>query len=174
MIELDKSDINWINKEIRDKGHIKVLDDLLHNLDVTRYLPDGIRITATTYYTYKVDLLYYDYVINDGIDNGLLTDEQCQEYRNKLDERIAANIEYEKIDIPIDPYKNANNGKRKTKTSTKKVRTARTTDVFSREVTTEYVDEKGGLSKKPKKKTPAERRLEILSKKAIKINFNLK
>ena len=174
MIELDNSDINWINKEIRDKGYIKVLDDLLHSLDVTRYLPEGIRITATTYYTYKIDLLYYDYVINDGIDNGLLTDEQCQEYRNKLDERIAANIEYEKIDIPIDPYKNANNKKRKTKTSTKKVRTARTTDVFSGEVTTEYVDEKGGLSKKPKKKTPAERRLEILSKKAIKINFNMK
>lgn len=174
MIELDKSDINWINKEIRDKGHIKVLDDLLHSLNVTRYLPDGIRITATTYYTYKVDLLYYDYVINDGIDNGLLTDEQCQKYRNKLDERIAANTEYEKIDIPIDPYKNANNGKRKTKISTKKTRTARTTNVFTGEVTTIQLDDKGGIIDKPKKKTPAERRLEILNKKAIKINFNLK
>jgi hypothetical protein len=151
MIKLDKIDINFINSEINNKGHCKVLDELLHSLDVTRHLPDGMRITATTYYTYHADLARYDYTIKDAVAKNILSNEQYNLYCNKFNERIAANLEYEKLNPPINPYKD---GKRKISKNPRSTRKARTTDMFTGEITISTINDKGGIVRSKKIKMP--------------------
>lgn len=150
MIELDKIDINFINSEINNKGHCKVLDELLHSLDVTRHLPDGMRITATTYYTYYADLARYNYTIKDAVAKNILSDEQYNLYCDKLNERIAVNIEYEKLNPPINPYKD----EKKVSKNSRSTRKARTTDMFTGETTISAINDKGGIVRSKKIKMP--------------------
>ena len=50
--EPDVYDTNWANYEIQTKGHVRVLDDLLHSLDCSRYIEGvGYPINICLLYT---------------------------------------------------------------------------------------------------------------------------
>lgn len=72
-------------------------------------------------------------------------------YCDKLNERIAANLEYEKLNPPMNPYKD---GKRKVSKNSRSTRKARTTDMFTGETTISTINDKGGIVRSKKIKTP--------------------
>ena len=71
-------------EEIKAKGHEKVLDSLLKELDCSRYIENvGYPITYNCY-AYDRTCWKFNYVLDDGIDKGILSDERCADYRKDL------------------------------------------------------------------------------------------
>lgn len=161
MRDFDRYEKNWIDYCIRSDGHILTLDKLLVNLDVSRHLPNGMRITNTKHFGYLLDLDYFEYVINDAIDKQIITTEQCIKYKNKLNNLIEKNIAYERENPPTIIL-----SKGKAKSSTKSTRKVRSKDIFTGKTTVETMNNKGLV-----KETKADRIRNVLSAKSISFSF---
>ena len=61
--EPDVYDTNWANYDIQTKGHVRVLDDLLHSLDCSRYI-EGVGYPINiNHYAYARYSWEYNYII---------------------------------------------------------------------------------------------------------------
>lgn len=80
----DNFDYRFMAEEIKSKGHEKVLDGLLKELDCSRYIENvGYPITYNCY-AYDRTCWKFNYVLDDGIDKGVLSDERYADYRKNL------------------------------------------------------------------------------------------
>lgn len=81
----DNFDYKFMAEEIKSKGHEKVLDGLLKELDCSRYIENvGYPITYNCY-AYDRTCWKFNYVLDDGIDKGVLSDERCADYRKRFE-----------------------------------------------------------------------------------------
>lgn len=169
--EPDVYDKNWANYEIQTKGHVRALDDLLHSLDCSRYI-EGVGYPINiNHYAYARYSWEYNYIIEHGIDNGILSDEQCKIYRERFNALDRKNEVFAAEHPEIGNYKKSKSAKSKKDKADvveRKPRTRRvaTKDIFSGKVSTETLSEDGSL-----KKTAADRRLDALNARAVKFSF---
>lgn len=167
----DIYDENWAKYEIKTKGHIAALDSLLINLDCSRYI-EGIGYPINVnHYAYARYSWEYSYIIEDGIDKGILSAEQCEIYRERFNALDRKNEVFAAEHPEIGNYKKSKGGKSKKDKADiveRKPRSRRvvTKDIFSGKVSTETLSEDGSL-----KKTAADRRLDALNARAVKFSF---
>lgn len=155
---------NYINNEIKQKGYNKVLETTLRFLDCTRTDKNGNRLINTEHAEYYALLWDFDYIMNKALDNNIFTDEQYKYYKDKYDEVINKNIEFEKTNpIPVYEYK-------KSKRNTSNTRTYKRKDMFSGEVIEERVDGKKETVKERKAKA-RENRIKAMNAKSITFAF---
>lgn len=111
--EPDIYDKNWANYEIQTKGHVRVLDDLLHSLDCSRYI-EGVGYPINiNHYSYARYSWEYNYTIEHGIDNGILSDERCQIYRERFNALDKQNEAFAMAHPEIGNYKKSKGAKSK-------------------------------------------------------------
>lgn len=169
--EPDVYDTNWANYEIQTKGHVRALDDLLHSLDCSRYIEGVGYPINVNHYSYARYSWEYNYIIEHGIDNGILSDEQCQIYRERFNALDKQNEAFAMAHPEIGNYKKSKGIKSKKDKADvveckPRSRIVATKDMFSGKVSTETLSEDGSL-----KKTVADRRLDALNARAVKFSF---
>lgn len=158
-------------EEIKSKGHEKVLDGLLKELDCSRYIENvGYPITYNSF-AYDRTCWKFNYVLDNGIDKGVLSDKQCQIYRERFNALDKQNEAFAMAHPEIGNYKKSKGAKSKKDKADvveRKPRSRRvaTKDMFSGKVSTETLSEDGSL-----KKTAADRRLEALNSRTINFAF---
>lgn len=165
-------------EEIKSKGHEKVLDGLLKELDCSRYIENvGYPITYNSF-AYDRTCWKFNYVLDNGIDKGVLSDERCVDYRKRFETLDKENELFARNHPEIGKYKKGKGDKKKGKGDKKKesnadakkpvrrTRKVRTKDMFSGKVSTETLSEDGKL-----RKTAADRRLEALNSRTINLAF---
>ena len=81
----DNFDYRFMAEEIKSKGYEKVLDGLLKELDCSRYIENvGYPITYNSF-AYDRTCWKFNYVLDNGIDKGVLSDERCADYRKRFE-----------------------------------------------------------------------------------------
>lgn len=109
----DNFDYRFINEEIKSKGHEKVLDGLLKELDCSRYIENvGYPITYNCY-AYDRTCWKFNYVLDDGIDKGVLSNERCADYRKRFETLDKENELFARNHPEIGKYKKGKGNKKK-------------------------------------------------------------
>lgn len=157
---LDSIDKRILLHNIKTKGIYNCIERILHDLDVTRKLPDGTRIIQTIDFPFKKLIKDIIFCFSYGLENNLLTDEDVQNYYYKWILINNNNIEYEKENPPI-IYK-------KKKVSNKKLKAV---DLFGEE-TIINKDDKVKKKVSNKKLTKEEKLKAKFSSINIKLNIN--
>lgn len=161
--KLDDYDKRYCNYLIGEKGYTGSLDYLLHDLDCSRTFKDGSRRLNTKHTAYITGLGKYEFILNEAKVNEALPFNLILDYEKAIDDLVIANNEFE-VDNPPIIYNT------KVDKSNKRIRKAKTKDMFTGKETIEDITEDGGIIKKPKNAT--ERRKEMLSK--IPVTFTFK
>ena len=167
----DNFDYRFMAEEIKSKGHEKVLDGLLKELDCSRYIENvGYPITYNCY-AYDRTCWKFNYVLDDGIDKGVLSDERCADYRKRFETLDKENELFARNHPEIGKYKKGKGNKKKesnadAKEPVRRTRKVRTKDMFSGKISTETLSEDGKL-----RKTAADRRLEALNSRTMNFAF---
>lgn len=92
-------------EEIKSKGHEKVLDGLLKELDCSRYIENvGYPITYNSF-AYDRTCWKFNYVLDNGIDKGVLSDERCADYRKRFETLDKENELFARNHSEIGKYK---------------------------------------------------------------------
>lgn len=97
---MDKSEEKLVESWLIGKSYFQVLDKILNELDCTKESPIG-RIMQTINYRYKFLMEAYNKILNMAIDANRITSEQFNLYRERLEQRHIANLEFEKDNPPI-------------------------------------------------------------------------
>lgn len=95
---LDKDDLNIIHNDVINKSPEEFIEKQFIYLDCSRIYKDGSRAMQTIGYPYKRELMRILYVIS----NYEFTEEERDNYCLRLIELHNKNIEYEKLNPPIE------------------------------------------------------------------------
>lgn len=169
----DGFDYRFISEEINSKGHNKVLEELLHDLNCSRHIENvGYPITYNSF-AYDRTCWKFNYVLDDGINKGILSNEQCADYRKRFETLDEENELFARNHPEVGIYKKGKSNKKKesntdVKEPVRRTRKVRTKDMFSGKISTETLSEDGKL-----KKTAADRRLEALNSRTVNFAFGV-
>lgn len=167
----DGFDYRFMTEEIKTKGHEKLLDELFKELDCSRYIENvGYPITYNSF-AYDRTCWKFNYVLDDGIDKEILSDERCADYRKRFETLDKENELFARNHPEVGIYKKGKSNKKKessddAKQPVRRTRKVKTKDMFSGKITTETLSEDGKL-----KKTAADRRLEALNSRTVNFAF---
>lgn len=96
---------NWVTKD----GFVPTLEKILNEMDCSRVLPIG-RPMQTINERYKFLMEAYNYILDELVNQNLITPTGLFEWKDKLENRHLANVEFEKVNPPV-VYSNKNKGK---------------------------------------------------------------
>ncbi len=161
MVTLDTQDIRFVEAHIKQYGGIdKAIQVVLKELDATLVLPDGSRPRQTNSYVWQRSDAEFAYLLNKAMDNGM-TNEEYTKVMEQYGEVLKKNELYELENPPVVYSK-------KVRSSARKVRVDNVLSMFDGDA---IKVGKKAVKAKPKKETVAERKVRILSNKAVTFAF---
>ena len=106
IIELDSIDTNIANNKVNEVGVEEFLTQQLNYLDCTRISNNGMRLMQTIGYPYRREISLYLYVLENSVNfltvnNSDVSNFDKNYWIDKLLNRHAANLEYEKENPPV-------------------------------------------------------------------------